>query len=521
VENQTQSLEPIPELSAPPANTPEPVGDPLLALALAAKAARLAPADEAHAQGLLQERLAAGRAGINAALEPMVAGLPWIVCVNAVTAIWEQLSAPMRRHLLSSIAKNPAESARRLELSLARAVFKLEPATGVKLAAAAAANLKDPETGAFPSKHRQFFFNVLIGKGKPWLLQLPLADLKSAEADALVHGAFECLQICPPFSQLSILRWASDAGRLGKKTSAADLELAAKAVGRWNIKLQRQLKAEIAELPPAIAAVLKPEASEKAPPEPAPEAKPPKEPKGKPDRQKKAPAPVVEVTAPEAAEASSAEAPGPVAAPLEELVIPGRAERLAQKEAARLSKKQVRQPSPEGETERPERPERREKGTQAFDLKNALRGVESYVASLRSDLEQAKAELRRKEEKPDRRSSRTPEAQSPAEADALTRHNARLEATISELRLQLEDLRSHHEAIAESRLLHSNEPMEEGSAEQLRALLAIKLAEEYETYIAMRKEALDKVFRLDYRDLLGKVFETLLEAGIHLNRNEA
>ena len=492
------------------------MSDPLLALALAAKAARLAPADEERAFELLKERLASGRAGITDALEPMVGGLPWIVCVNAVNAVWEQLSAPLRRHLLASIAKNETEAARRLQLSLARAVFKLDPATGVKLVATAAASLKHPETGALTSKYRQFFFNVLIGKGKPWLLQLPLAELKAAEADALVHGAIECFQICPPFSQLSILRWAYDAGRLGKKANAADLDTAAKAVARWNAKLQRQLKAEIAELPPALAAVLKPEAFEEAPVE-KPQAKPAKGTKGKPERQPKAAPPAAETPAPESAEAQPAE---PAAAP-EELVIPGRAERLAQKEAARVSKKQPRQPEPHAqESQRPERPERGERAAHAFDLKDALRGVESYVASLRSELEQAKAQLRRKEDKPERRSSRTAEEQSPVEAEALTRHNARLEATIAELRLQLEDLRSHHEAVAESRLLRTGEPLEEGSAEQLRALLAIQLGEGYETYAAMREEALDKVFRFDYRDLLGKVFETLIDAGVPLHQKD-
>jgi dynactin complex subunit len=144
--------------------------------------------------------------------------------------------------------------------------------------------------------------------------------------------------------------------------------------------------------------------------------------------------------------------------------------------------------------------------------------VESYIASLRSELEQTKAQLRRKEEtKPERRRERTPEEQSPVEAEALTRHNARLEATIAELHQQLEDLRTQHEAVAESRLLRTGEPLEEGSAEQLRTLLSIQLNEGYETYLAMRQEALDKVFRLDYRDLLGKVFETLIGAGVPLN----
>ena len=503
--------------------------DALGQLAQAAKAARLAPADEERATALLKERLTEGRAGITSALGPMIEGLPWIVCVNAVSAVWNDLSVPMRRHLLSGVAKNTSESARRLHLSLARAVFKLEPAAGLKAAAASAAALQDPETGALNAKYRQFFFNVFIGKGKPWLLQLPLAELKAAEADALVHAALESFSICPPLSQLSILRWADAAGRL-KKCSDADLEAAAKAVVRWNTKLQRQLKAEIAELPPALESALKPEALKPAP-EPKPEAKP--EPAPKPSKGKKgAPKP-----APEPAE------PGATPAPLlEELIIPGRAERLAKKEEEIQSRKrsqpesakpakqvepqearESREPQSRESRKQEPREERRERGREsarAFDLKEALHGVESYVAALRTELEAAKVQLRRAEQEGKRgngRSTRaTAEPLPPAELEALNRHNARLEATVAELRSQLEDLASHHESVAESRQMHGDEPLPESGAEPLKALLAIKLQEAYETYHAMRLEPLDKVFRLDYRDLLGSVFDTLSDAGIRL-----
>ena len=95
------------------AHEPAAATDPLVQLAQAAKAARLAPADEDRAANLLKERLTSGRAGITAALAPMIDGLPWIVCVNAVSAVWEQLSVPRRRHLLSGVAKNETDPARR------------------------------------------------------------------------------------------------------------------------------------------------------------------------------------------------------------------------------------------------------------------------------------------------------------------------------------------------------------------------------------------------------------------------
>jgi hypothetical protein len=126
VENNPDELSPAPDPAfTPAADAPVTETDPLLALAHAAKAARLAPADEDRATTLLKERLLGKSAGINSAVPAMIDGLPWVVCVNAVSAVWEQLSAPMRRHLLGSISKNESESARRLRLSLARAIFKL------------------------------------------------------------------------------------------------------------------------------------------------------------------------------------------------------------------------------------------------------------------------------------------------------------------------------------------------------------------------------------------------------------
>ena len=231
--------------------------DTLAQLAEASKKQRLPAPEEERAAGLMKDLLISGRAGIAAALAPLVA-LPWAVGVNAVNAAWPTLTVPKRRDLLAGLAKDSSEPGRRLRLSLARAIFKLEPAAGLKLAAATAADLKDPETGIISSKSRQTFFNVFVGKGKPWLLPLPLADLKSVEADSLVHCAIETFPFCLPLSQLSILRWTNAAGRL-KKISPADLAIAAKAVSRWNAKLQRQLKAEVQELPEEIVAVLKPD----------------------------------------------------------------------------------------------------------------------------------------------------------------------------------------------------------------------------------------------------------------------
>jgi hypothetical protein len=311
------------------------------------------------------------------------------------------------------------------------------------------------------------------------------------------------------------------------------LEIAVKSFARWNSKLQRQLKTEIPDLPEAFNAVLKAEV--KTPPE-AP-VRPAAETAAPAEQDAAAPeAPEAEGNSDGAAkveEAGAVAVPAKPAAP-EELIIPRRASRLA-----KLAKSASEQPEDRFKAEtRPrerergneepreersggnrEERQRDDKGRKPFDFRESLRGLEGYVAGLRSELEQTKTQLRRKEEDTRRgdRGARGPAEAKPAvDVEALLRHNAQLETTVEQLRQQLEDLASHHEAVAESRLLHTGEPLPEGSAEQLTSLLAIKLNESYSTYQAMRAEPLDRVFRLDYRDLLGSVFEVLIDEGVKL-----
>ncbi len=496
-------------------------------LAEASKAHRLSPADEDRATTLLKELLVGGKAGIVAALEPMLS-LPWIVCVNAVSAVWPGLTLPMKRHLLATLAKSDTEQARRLRLSVARAVFKIDPAAGLKIAAAVATDLKDAETGSLSSKHRQMFFHVFVGKGKPWLLQLPLGELKAADADALVHAAIESFSFCPPLSQLSILRWVHAGGRF-KKISDADLAIAVKSVSRWNARLQQQLKAEVAELPEAILAAFKPEpAKREETPGKAQETKEAPQAPAEPAEQAQEAGEPVQAAAPEEAptqpqtEPQAQPTPPPAAGP-EAITIPRR-EREREKERERGGRREER-PSREGRQQPPEAREVREsrepeKGRKAFDFKDSLRGLEAYVNGLKTELEQTRTQLRRREEELKRgrsaRPERVEERRPTADAETLARHNAQLEAAVKELRQQLDDLATYHEAVAESRQLHGDEPLPEGSAESLKSLLSIKLQESYEAYTAMRLEPLDRVFRLDYRDLLGSVFDVLLHEGIRL-----
>ncbi len=519
-----------------------PPPDTLPALAEAAKTHRLSPADEEKAAALLIEQLKGGRAGITAAIEPLLA-FQWMVSVQAISAVWSELSQPMQRHLLSSLAKVETEQARRLRLSIARAVFKIDPAAGTRLAIAVAADLRNAETGTLSTRNRQLFFHVFIGKGKPWICLLPLEGAKGA--DALVHAAIEILPLCPPISQLSILRWIYAGGRF-KRLGEEHLAAIAKSVGRWNYRLQQALKANIPDLPEVITAGFKPErpepkAAEKAPAEaaqPADVAEAPvnaEESTAEPSVEAEAPAEAASPEFAEPADPSEPEATGEEAPPAKKLTraeqqANRRRERDARREEQREQRRREREKERGAErgSEKEREPEktsdagrvRRAFDPKNFDLRDTLRGVESYVASLRQELEQTKAQLRRKDDESisSRRARRAAEEAPAVDVEELTRHNARLEGTIADLRQQLDDLAAHHEAVAESRALHGDEPLPEGSADQLRALLNIKLHESYETYLAMKEDPLDRVFRLDYRDLLGSIFDVLQQEGVSLKR---
>ncbi len=214
--------------AAPPAETPaaadappEPAAgessDPLTQLADRAMKGRLAAPDEEQATQLIAAALLEGRDGVARVVEQLPK-LPWIVGVTGVTNAWPEMKPTMRNRLLAGLARVDSEPARRVRLSLARGLFKLEPPIAAKLAVTVAKEIRDKETGVLTARNAQIFANVLIGRAKPWIAQLPLADLKPAESDQLVHCALLAVFLVPhaPVTQLGVIKWASEAGKLAK-----------------------------------------------------------------------------------------------------------------------------------------------------------------------------------------------------------------------------------------------------------------------------------------------------------------
>jgi hypothetical protein len=63
----------------------------------------------------------------------------------------------------------------------------------------------------------------------------------------------------------------------------------------------------------------------------------------------------------------------------------------------------------------------------------------------------------------------------------------------------------------------AGEPVEDTS-HQLRTLLALKLQEDYEDFLALEQEAPDFVVQQHYKSLLKDVFKVLLSEGVALKQ---
>ena len=484
--------------AAPPADGTTP-DDELTQLAEASQRARLAPAEEERMTALLKEALLAGRAGVARAVDALPK-VPWIVGVRAIEQVWPELTAGFRTQLLAGLGKDETDAARRMRLSVARALFKVDAPVTLRVAVAVAKEMRDKDSGTLAPKHAQIFSNVFIGRAKPWVAQLALAELKPAEADVLVHCAVLSVFTLPhpPVTQLAILKWTQENGLLGKLHPEA-LDAVKKVVTRWTGRWQSALRKEVAELPEEIAAVLKPAGAE-------PEGRDEAAGNGAEDR-----------------EGSNAELGETGDAPDE-----GREEGEGDEPRAPKKERPVYVPRPQkpgAETE-PRRDAPRERpvyeprngsgsgsgsgGGGRFDLVSTLRQIEQHVQTLRNEITAAKA--RPREERPRRAEKAGPIIEGAPTPDELARLNLQLEARNAELQTQITEL---SEDLATSTGAMSGEPVTDTGA-QLRTLLALKLQEDYADFLALEKESNDLVVQQHFKGLIGHIFEVLQQLDVPL-----
>jgi hypothetical protein len=309
-----------------------------------------------------------------------------------------------------------------------------------------------------------------------------------------------------------LLKWAGAAGRLTKLHEGA-LEAAVKSITRWSAKWQQALRTEVAELPEPIAAVLRAPA--------APAEAPPGEESAATDEPREQREDAPEAEHGETGEATPADEQPEL--PRRERPVyeprPQRPQPLT--EPARGRDPQREQREPREQRDRKERPVYQPRSgsaqADAFNLPDVLRQIEAHVQTLRSELSAAQSKLRQREEDP-RRGRRGQERPSPIMEgeptnEELARLNQQLEARNTELQARIDDLLADSEDRAVSTGAMAGEAVED-TGHQLRTLLALKLQEDYEDFLALEEEAPDFVVQQHYKALLKDVFKVLLGEGV-------
>jgi hypothetical protein len=524
------------------------VGDPaarLADLAERATSTRLRQAEEEEAIVILRSLLTSG----GHSLAPALAALPalnWNVGATAVTAAWPEMSHTAREAFVTGLKREDqrTEGARRIRLSLARGLFKQDVEVAAKIIGAVCAEMKKSAGEEPPSKsERRNFDAVMIGKGRPWICQLPLADWRPAESVAVIHVAVAACFAggnVPPFTQLSLLKWIADADRLDKLPEDS-LQLVIDGITRWSPKWKVALKKEIAVLPEALAALALD--AESAPARLSDDSG---EKDKADDRQATTDAGRDDSYEDEdeededdeadsdetdnESEGADRDAPPADADSTATTAAPER--RMTRRERGRLRRlgKSVSQAAlsesngstKEGKSEEASRPEksggRFERG---FDVREALRMIERQYSQLKTELEVSRSNLRQRDEnfaKPSRgrrgRAAEPAEAPMPeSEVAALRQHSLRLEETVIELRTRVDELTGAAEEEATSRDAFSDGPPP-GERVQFQTLLGIRLAQAKSDFEAMQGRERDDVFDENYKTLLGRVFDLLREHGV-------
>lgn len=517
-----------PAVSSPSASSSSSHAAPVN-LSLAGKTAPATPAaaeKKPHSSGPSPEEIAkieslvqllkAGGKNLQEALD-LALTLPWILTVNATCQVWLEMKPTPRREWLRLLTKSEHESAPRLRASLTRGLHRIDPETALKMLVAfitdlPASDKKKPET----KKAYQLFWNVFIGKQRPWICYVSTKSLRPADTARLLQvilmTCFDTTFSHTPFlSQAALLEWFKREN-LFEHLSEQENTLITKAIARWNSRTRRQFRSS--GMPDFIIQALRssnsktngsPEDTQDSnsstkPASETPDAKPAsiKEPVSTSSS-----SPASKETSQTASQSTSASKSDPEAHPKKSSSKP--ATKPAQKSTSKSTHADL--PERPGKPERTERPERTPASFQQL-----LKQLDSQYQSLQSELEHAKSDLRRARSQSSSRRHReiAPEVISPVhyeDRDTLIQHNERLEATIVDLQQQWEALSSHSEDIAAS-MIHDD------GRQQLLEFLQHKLANSYQTFHNMLNENRGSVHPMTERELLAEIFETLQTTGV-------
>ena len=490
----------------------------LLELAQAAKSARLAPADEERAIQLLKETVPGGPKALPATLEAILT-FSWGVGVKAVSEVWPETKPAGRTRLINGLAKADSDASRRIRLSLARGLYAQDPASSLKLITGVCEAMGGAQGGS-TTRDRQIFANVMLGKARPWIMNVAMAEMKPADAQKLITPALESCAQSPIFTQIWVLRWICDAGKFDS-LPPEHVEGIAKSISRWQARWKKELRKIIPQLPPALEAhVGEAPAPASAPAAPRPartadsaEATAPADEGEDDDDDEEDEDDDDEDEEDDRAKAAAEEPEGAPEDPLQRLLNTPAPPRPPRQE----SQHQQARGGRDRDRDRGDRD--RDRGVQ-FDLTRSLREIEGYVGRLRSELQQAQTAARRRDSGSERHErgrggggGRAQQPASPEELEDLRRHNLQLEEQNQELRHRIEELTSDHEDRAAT--LEINDALE-----QFKTFLGLKLKEDFADYNAISRESLNEVIRRHAHEILGRIFALLQAEGVRFDHEE-
>jgi hypothetical protein len=362
-----------------------------------------------------------------------------------------------------------------MRFSLARGLYKIDPSSALTLIVTTLQSIRK-ESGLEP-RDRQIVFSVLIGKNKPWLLQLDLAALKPADSQLVALSAIECSIGANPPSVVAIIQWAKPFQPLTTLSEPLQHELA-RTFKKWSSRWQRQLAQE--DLPPLVREAL----AEKL----AKTANQPQEP------------------SPPEQSAPAMRSQEPAQRPRQQMGHQPR-HHPAKTQQAELGRR---------DSSLRQRPEKSQSPHQKSipDVTELLRHLQAHFNDLRDELQTARKLLERAQPAPRRIDVHSIEAGK--ELLALRDENARLNETVTHLRETLSELANDNFNEAVSRKAGTDEPVTD-PVEQYKLLLTLRVREQIVSFQTLNPD--NHVDGLPL--LLDNILRTLQESGIDLTNIEA
>jgi len=540
--SETES--PFDEQPAPPPPI-DPENASLPQLVISAQAGRMSPAAETQTADLLRNALLGGKPEIAEALDA-IGKLPWPISVNGLNAAWPEMK-PYGRRLFVSGMKSSAfegEIGRRIRLSITRGLIKVDETQAAKWACAIAAEMLGDD-GILTTRDRQSFFNVLVGKGKPWLLRLQFEGVKDADLAHLLNAAVSTIFTggCPPFTQSIFLLWLMKVDKLHVLSERSQGAIG-QAIRKWPGRLMRDFKNLPENLPTTIAEAFLEKDARRAPSEeetiqdgPAtasaesessatateePDEEAEEDDDDEEDEDDEDDAEDEDDEKDEEAEERSSNQNDRGRRKHPPYVSPGQPVRPANQPSGRGSER----------GDRSERGNGGERNRNQVDPVTLLRQLDTFIRQQTQELAQARTQLRQRDEDSQRggggrdgkrgrgRGGRYgggdnvwPDTTPPEDNESLRRYVAQLESINAELRTRLEDLAQDGERRAESLVAPDGTPV--GEREQLVHFLSLKLGKDHADFLKLSREPEDEVFREHYRIVAENVFEILAAEGVH------